>query len=184
MSPDREPAGRPAASRRRVLRAVAPAAAVWLAGCGFQPFDVEGPVPAGRLFVENRTNFPKEIALSIAEGGRGGDPVIDQVYQFPEWHALQFDGVLEAGRTYDVRAYQPEARGSGQEQLLLTVETCGDEDAAGQMDVSILASSNGPDILTYGCDQPYAKTQSLTYVDPSAYATGRTPPTIPSPSPA
>lgn len=171
MSDVREPDGRQAVSRRRVLRAVTPAVATLLAGCGFQPFDEPGPVPAGQLFIENRTNFSKLIALTVSVQGQDDGPLINQEYRIPEWHALEFDGVLETQRTYDIRAYQPNARGRGREQLVLSIDPCDQNDASGEMDVTILASSNGPDILTYDCDEVYAKTQSLTYADPAQYET-------------
>lgn len=182
MSRIPENADEPRVPRRRVVQASAAAVGTITAGCLSNP--LSEPVPAGRLFVENRTDFPKLIALSVTDDTRNGDRLIHDEYRFPEWHALQFDDVLEPEHSYDIRAYQPNARGTGREQLALDVETCPTDGSAGQFDVSILASSNGPDILTYGCDETYRQVQSLTYVDPSEYRTGAITGTIPSPTPS
>lgn len=171
-------------SRRRLLLAVTTAAASALPGCAFRPFDEGGPVPSGRLFVENRTNFPRVIALSVTDDTRDGSRVMHDEYRVPEWHALQFGDVLEPEHTYDIRAFQPDAGGGGPDRLGVTVEPCETADPADQMDVVVLASADGPDILTYDCDEAYAKTQSLTYVDPTAYRTERITGTIPSPTPS
>lgn len=182
MSGIQDPTIKPAVSRRRVLRAVTIAGATVLSGCASNPFSE--PAPTGQLFVENRTNFRKLIALSVTDDTQNGNPIINHEYRIPAWHALQFEGVLEAGHTYDIRAFQPNARGRGDERLVLSVESCEEGDQSGQMDVSILASSNGPDVLTYGCDEPYNEVQSLTYVDPSEYEIQPITGTIPTPTPS
>lgn len=156
-------------SRRRLVQASGSVVGTSLAGCLSDLFSE--PVPAGQLFVENRTNFPKLIALLVTNDTQNGDALINGEYRIPEWHALQFEGVLESEHGYDIRAYQPEARGSGRERLALDIQTCEADDPATQFEVSILASSNGPDILAYGCDETYNQVQSLTYVDPSEYRT-------------
>lgn len=181
MCPAREaPAGR-ALSRRRALRVATLAAGTALAGCAVGPFG-SGPDPAGGLFVENRTESPKRIQLSVTEGGPDGDRVVHHAYRIPGEHALQFRDVLEPGRTYDVRAYQPGAPPPANEHLVLRVETCAAADPAGEMDVVVLAGANGPDILTFGCDSPYAGTDYLTYVDPSEHVTGTLTGTVPTPT--
>lgn len=164
------------------MQAVSLAAATVLSGCASNPFSE--PAPSGQLFVENRTNFPKRIALSVTDNTQNDDQIINHEYRIPAWHALQFEDILESGHTYDIRAFQPNARGRGDERLVLSVEPCEDGDQAGQMDVSILASSNGPDVLTYGCDEQYNQVQSLTYVEPSEYETQPITGTIPTPTPS
>lgn len=168
-------------SRRRLVQAsVAMIGATNSAGCLSNPFSE--PVPAGHIFVENRTNFSKLIALSVTEDNQNGERLINAEYRIPEWHALQFQGVLEPGRAYDIRAYQPDARGTGRKLVVLDIQTCEADDPTSQFEVSILASSNGPDILVHGCDQGYNQVQSLTYVDPSEYRTNAITGTIPSPT--
>lgn len=184
MATYRENTGRYTLSRRRVLQAVTAAGAGGLSGCGFEPFDRQGPVPSGRLFVENRTGFPRQIALSVTDDAQNGNRIVHHEYHIPEWHALEFEEVLEPGRIYDIRAFQPNVPEGGREKLVLEVETCTSGDPADQMDVSILASASGPDIISYNCDEVYAKTQSLTYVDAAEYETGAITGTIPSPTPS
>ncbi len=181
MSHRRPPAAEGPCSRRRVLRAATLAAATALAGCPVGPFGGP-PDPAGGLFVENRTESAKRIQLSVT--GPDGDRLVHDEYRVPAEHALQFQGVLEPRRTYDIRAYQPDAPETANEHLVLEVETCDEADPAGRMDVVILAGSNGPDILTFGCDSSYGETGYLTYVDPAEHELGEITGTVPTPTPS
>lgn len=166
--------------RRRVLQASTPAAVTVLAGCVSGIFSE--PELAGRLFVENRSAFTRRIALSVTDVTQGANELIHTWYRIPEWHALQFEDLLEPGRSYDIRAFQPDIPERNQARLVLNIETCESGESAGQMDVSILASASGPDLITYDCDEPYQYAQSLTYVDPSEYEAEAITRTIPSPT--
>lgn len=154
-------------SRRRVVQGVAMTATTLLSGCAFNPLE-QGP-PPGQLFVENRTNSAKRIALSVSNTGTPGDPRIHNEYRIPEESAIQFDGVFEPQQTYDIRAFQPNAPAGAREHLVVLVETCEQGSPSSTMDVVILASSNGPDVLTFGCDRPYSPPDYLTLADPSQF---------------
>lgn len=182
MSSPRETAAGPAASRRRALRAATMAAATLLSGCALGPSGGRRGSD-GQLYLENRTESPKRIQLSVTEGPPDGSRLVHSEYRIPAEHGLQFDAVFEPGRTYDVRAYQPGVPGRTNEHLVFDVQTCGQADPSGKVDVVVLASASGPDLLTFGCDKAYAETEYLTYVDPSEYETGTLTGPIPTPTP-
>lgn len=183
MTRPRPPAAEQPCSRRRALQAATLATVTALAGCPAGPFG-SGSDPAGGLFVENRTESAKRIQLSVTEGGSNGDRLVHHEYRVPAEHALQFQGVLEPQRTYDIRAYQPDVPATANEHLVLEVGTCEEADESGRMDVVILAGSNGPDILAFGCDSSYGETEYLTYVDPAAHETGTLTDPVPTPTPS
>lgn len=150
-------------SRRAVLRGTTAAAAGLLAGCS------SGPTGStGHLFVENRSEELHRIALTVDETGDGGGRPVNGLYRVPAGIALQFEGVLEGGTEYRVRALQPDARGPERlEDLSVRPTTCTDDDPADRMDISVLTSSDGPDIVVFECDRTYRFLDGLEYVDPS-----------------
>lgn len=52
------------------------------------------------------------------------------------------------------------------------------------MDVRILAGNNGPDVVTFGCDEPFGQNGEFEYVDPSEYRIGTAIETIPTSTPS
>lgn len=152
-------------SRRTVLRGIAPTAAGLLAGCSSGP-----TASSGHLFVENRSDGPQRIALTVDETGDEGSGPVNGLYRVPPGTALQFQGVLEPETEYRVRALQPDARGPERlEDISVTHTTCTDDDPADRMDISVVVSSDGPDVVVFECDRTYRFLDELEYVDPSEH---------------
>lgn len=148
-------------SRRTVLGTL-PTATTLLSGCVFG-----GSVPGGHLFLENRLDRTAEVALSVTERTNGGERILHHRYDVPARHAVQFDGILESGNDYEIRALQPAVPDVYGERLAITVEACDPGDPSEKLDVAILATTSGLDIVTYDCDRDYGKADELTYVDPA-----------------
>lgn len=152
-------------SRRAVLGGVTTTATALLAGCTAGRTESDG-----HLFVENRTEEQRRIALTVDETGNDGSRPVNGLYRVPESVALQFRSVLEPGATYRLRASQPDARGPERlETLSITPTTCDEGDAAERTDVSVIASPDGPDVIVFECDRTYRFLDELEYVDPSEY---------------
>lgn len=124
------------------------------------------------------------MALSVTATSNGGQSVVDGVYRIPERTALQFEGVLESGTQYDVRARQPDVPEGAVATLGVDVETCEQGDPAGEMAVRIIAGNNGPDIVTYGCDEVFERSDEIQYVDPGEVKVGTVTDTIDTSTPS
>lgn len=152
-------------SRRSLLGGLTTAAVGLLAGCTSSQ-----EVSTGHLFVENRSEEPRRIAVQVTGEGDDGNQLVNDLYRVPGEIALQFEGVLESGTEYLIRAVQPDALGPERiEQLSITAQTCADDDSADKIDVSIIASSDSPDIIVFECDRTYRYLDDIEYVDPSEY---------------
>lgn len=161
-------------SRRTVLSGIATAAAGLLSGCTTTKGE-----SAGHLFVENRTEEPHRIAIRVNETGDDGSPLVSGMYRVPAEIALQFEGVLETGTEYRIRAIQPDAAGPERlERTTFQATTCTENDDAERMDISVLATNGGPDITVFECDRTYRFLDELEYVDPSEHRTGTVTETI------
>lgn len=170
-------------SRRRVLGFVGMASVTFLSGCGLEDAVFGEDVPGGHLFVRNQRDDEERVLLSVTDTTDGSDRIVNAEYRIPPSHILQFEEVLESGNTYDIRALQPNIAGDGKEHLSLTVDTCEEGDPSDKLDVTILVSSNGPDIIAYECDRVYSRNPDLTYVDPSEYLIETITGTIPTATP-
>lgn len=166
-------------SRRRFLGTTAVTTGALLSGCLFGE-----RIPGGHIFVENRMGGTERLALSVTETTDGSERIVHHVFEVPDSHALEFDDVLESGNTYEIRARQFDVPEAGLARLGLDVDTCDEGDPAEKLDVSILVSSNGPDIVTYGCDDPYQKNEELTYVERTDHEVGTVTGTVPTPTPS
>lgn len=168
-------------SRRRAIAAVAASATGLLAGCQGLPFS-EQPVETGHLFVQNREDEPIELSLSLVEDAGDGERVVHATYRVPADTALQFEGVLEAGTEYAVRAVQPNLQEQGETNLDIVAETCEEDDPAGSVDVAVNVSSSGPEISVFNCQTPYTRTGELTYQAAAEYRIGTPEGTVGSPT--
>lgn len=154
--------------RRAVLRSSAAVGVLSLAGCALDNPDVAG----GHLFVENTLPAEYRVVLTVTQGAdRDGEAVVDDVYRVPADHALQFEGVLEAGTTYTVTAYRP--RAESEDRVTVTVPPCENEDAEGR-DVSVRVRDDGTGIIPWGCANEEYTRLELEYVDPSGYTVEET----------
>lgn len=165
-------------SRRSVLGTATMAAAT-LAGCGFSR-----QVAGGHLFVENRSGGTERIELSVTEVDQDGERLVDHAFEIPESHAIQYDDLLQPDTTYDVRAFQPAVPEAGRAHLGVEVQSCEEGDPSDTLDVTVLVSSNGPDITIFDCDRAYQKTEGMTYEEPSDYRVATLTETIGTPTPS
>lgn len=165
-------------SRRRLLAIAPTTAATLLAGCISD--DSDG---GGHLYAANNTDEPHRIALTVEETSNGTQSIVDGVYRVPPETALRFEGVLDSGARYDIRARQPDVPATGIATLSVEVETCEQGDPSSSMTVRILAGNNGPDIVTYDCDEKFEERDGVEYVDPSEHEIGTVTETIPTPTP-
>lgn len=152
-------------SRRHVLGTatmIVPA----LGGCSFDR-DVTG----GHLFLENRRGESERVEFSVTET-ESGERLVHHEYEIPGSHAIQYIDLLQPDSTYEIRVFQPEVRGAGRKRLGIEVDSCQESDPSEKLDVSVLVSSNGPDITVYDCDRAYQRHGSMTYEDPSEYEVG------------
>lgn len=138
----------------------------------------------GHLYVANSTSESHRVALSVDRTSNGGESIVDGVYRIPPATALQFEGVLESGERYELRARQPDVPEAGIATLGVDVETCEQGDQSRQMAIRILAGNNGPDIVTYGCDEAFDRNDEFEYVDPSEYRIGTATETISTATPS
>lgn len=152
-------------SRRYVLGTATMVASA-LAGCGFGR-EVEG----GHLFIENRRGESERVEISVTET-ESSEQLVHNEYEIPEFHAIQYEEILEPNSVYEIRASQPEVRGAGHNRLNIEITSCQEGDPSDRLDVSVLVGSNGPDIIVYDCDRVYEKQEDLTYEDPSEYEVG------------
>lgn len=166
-------------SRRRFLGSTAAATGMLLSGCFFGE-----RIPGGHIFVENRMGGVERLALSVTETTNGSERLVHHVFRVPDSHAIEFDDVLASGNSYEIRARQFDVPEAGIARLGIDVDACDEGDPGEKLDVSILVSSNGPDIITYDCDEPYQKNEELTYVSRSEHEVGTVTGTVPSPTPS
>lgn len=166
-------------SRRRLLGITTANAATLLAGC-FSG----APDGGGHLYVANNTDERHRIALSVAETSNGSGSIVDGVYRVPERTTLTFEHVLESGSSYEIRARQPDVPEGAIATLDIEVEPCEQGDPSSRRDVRILAGNNGPDIVTYDCDETFEELDGIEYVDPSEHQIGTVTETIPTATPS
>lgn len=162
-------------SRRRLLGA-ATTTAVLLAGCSS-----DGSDGGGHLYAANNTDDSHRLALSVTESSSEGQSVVDGIYRIPPRTSLQFEGVFESGSQYRLRARQPDVVETGDATLGIQVDTC---DPDQEMAVEILAGNNGPDIITYGCGEPFERSDGFEYVDPADHRIGTVTGTISTATPS
>lgn len=137
-----------------------------LAGCALDNPTVSG----NHLFIENRDTTAHTVAISVRETSNGRETVLQDRYRIPGEHALQFEGVLESGADYQIDVEQTQADiEPQQDDLDVGIQTCGEDDSADRMDVSVILDGSGPGFVTWPCNQTYTYRERLTYEDPDAY---------------
>lgn len=157
-------------SRRHVLKFVGAASVTLLPGCAVQEA-LPGEDPTGHLYVRNRMDEDQRVAITVTDTSNG-ERILDAKYRIPPEHVLHFTEVLASGNTYAIQVLQPDIEGAGEGQLSVTAETCQEGDPSEKMDVAVLITTHGPDIIPYDCDEAYDRDADLTYVEPAEYWIG------------
>ncbi len=149
-------------SRRGVLRAGAVAVTAVTGGCL-----LDNPRTApGHVYVENDSGRDRRLALVIAE--RTDDTLETEVeawYRIPNGHALEFEAVLEPGRTHVVHGTLPGAPPS--DEVTFVSEPCPD-DATGERIVVVDVQRDGVGVVPRDCEQPYTQ-RELEYAPASEH---------------
>lgn len=128
-------------------------------------------VANGRLFVDNPRNETQVIHIEVTRNpDADGERVIDARYRVPSGHVLEFDGVLEPGTRYLIRAWLPNSPPI--EPSSHTVDTCDSDDSSRQTSVRIRAARDGVAMVSFGCEQTYQRREDAQYANASEYRLG------------
>lgn len=149
-------------SRRGVLRAAGVAVVAGTSGC-----QLDNPTTAaGHVYAENDSGSSRRVAFFIRERTDGGfDDEIAAWYRVPNDHALEFENVLEAGRTHVIHAALPGSPPT--DEVTLTVDPC-QEGEAGDRVITVDLQPDGLGIVPRGCQASYTQ-RELEYVPAAEY---------------
>lgn len=149
-------------SRRDAIRSGGLAAFAALAGCQMNGSETT----PGHVYAENGTDQEHRLAVAVAEPAE--ESVTYDVrawYRLPPEHALEFNGVLEPGRTHYLRAQLETS--PAQDSLSTTIDECSDGATGGRV-VSIDVQNDGLGVITRDCQSSYEE-RDLEYVLASEY---------------